>query len=180
MFDSETGRMAGRNSHYEGSKAGWPTDMASRLKRFWSKVEVLGSDDCWEWKAGLYPDGYGQVNSGGKSYRAHRLSMEFHLNRIIQSYELICHSCDNRKCVNPKHLFLGTPLSNMQDRDRKGRHVPKKGIENGLAKLDDAKVLIIRELLAKGKTQRRIADRFDVCPQKITNIKKGRVWKHVL
>lgn len=90
------------------------------MERFFSKVNK--TDNCWEWTASLIGCGYGNFKYKGKRYAAHRFSWEL-VNGKIPDGLLVCHKCDNRKCVNPEHLFLGTQKDNMQDCLRKGRLV---------------------------------------------------------
>jgi predicted XRE-type DNA-binding protein len=99
----------------------------------------------------------------------------------------VCHRCDNPKCVNPEHLFLGTPKDNITDRKSKNRQA--KGSQIGNSKLNEANVLEIKRLLAETNlTQEEIAKLFGVdgvaCAQRnqatISNIKKGKKWAHVL
>lgn len=87
----------------------------------------------------------------------------------------VCHRCDNRACVNPKHLFLGTHQDNIRDRTAKGREA--RGDKIGIAKLDWPKVGEIRSLLARGELQRVIADKFGVDPSVISEIKTEKIWK---
>ena len=90
--------------------------------RFWSHVEKGPS--CWEWQGGLYGGGYGLFSVGPKKARktipAHRFSYTL-VHGAIDTGLFVCHTCDNKKCVNPKHLFVGTQRDNMGDCSRKNR-----------------------------------------------------------
>jgi hypothetical protein len=94
------------------------------LDRFISKVKKKPSG-CWEWQGTMKKNGYGifqdRTREGsGKQLQAHRFSFEIFHGEIPPGL-LVCHHCDNPKCVNPEHLFLGTHKDNTQDMIRKGR-----------------------------------------------------------
>jgi len=97
------------------------------LKRFWSKVNRKGPDECWEWIGTLKkPQGYGffyicQENGIDRNMYAHRFIFQY-LNGPVGTMQYVCHHCDNPKCVNPKHLFLGDAKANWDDMWAKKRH----------------------------------------------------------
>lgn len=162
------------------------------IERFWSKVDK--SHDCWLWLAAKNSHGYGQFRVNGKLYRAPRLAYQIFTGKIPTLF--ILHTCDNPSCVNPKHLFEGTNQDNMKDMVAKGRNFirPISGDENpskkypnriargskqGLSKLKEDDIPIIRELFRLGKTKQEIADKFKVTKRNITFILQGKTWTHV-
>lgn len=93
-------------------------------ERFWKRVNK--TDSCWEWTGGLDTMGYGMLRvpaprSSNKKVRVSRYSWELH-NGPIPNGLFVCHTCDNKKCVRPDHLWLGTASDNMLDMHRKKRH----------------------------------------------------------
>ncbi len=98
--------------------------------RFFSKVNIKGEDDCWEWEAGCFTNGYGEFTCCGKKYKAHRFSYEFFYGKIQEDLDVL-HICDNPKCVNPRHLILGTNQDNIDDRNNKGRQAKGETDGNG-------------------------------------------------
>src|SRR3990167_8971461 len=89
------------------------------LENFWCKVEKRGENDCWEWQGGTQSKGYGSFSINCKTYNAHRISFTIH-NGYMPTLNVL-HTCDNRRCVNPNHLWEGTQLDNVRDMHRKGR-----------------------------------------------------------
>jgi hypothetical protein len=88
---------------------------------FWRRVTPGGSDECWPWEGAMKPNGYGHLWIGGQRPQyAHRVSWMIHRGPIPAGL-LVLHTCDVRRCVNPKHLWLGTQRDNVHDALRKGR-----------------------------------------------------------
>lgn len=147
----------------------------SAIERFWSKVaRGQGPDDCWEWTACVVR-GYGQFHAGnGRGMvMAHRFSYEMSSGPIPTGL-LVCHHCDNRICVRPSHLFLGTHKDNYEDARRKDRH--SAGERNGFSKLTERDVDEIHRLLGLGLAKAEIGRRFGVTGTAIYWIEKGRNW----
>lgn len=149
-----------------------PVGMSEKdITRFWSKVDVRGPDDCWNWTACCFNTGYGYFYLNGKHWLAHRISwMMVHCS--IPKRMHVCHHCDNSKCVNPRHLFLGTNAMNLADMVRKGRQ--------GGAKLMPEQIRKIRTLYATGKfSQNRIAIAFGVSQTNVRHIVRGETWRGI-
>ena len=128
---------------------------------------------CLIWTGSLLSDGYGQIAVNGKMMRAHRFSWE-ESNGPIPEGIYVLHTCDNRVCVNPDHLFLGTQQDNMDDMVRKGRQ--SKGELNGGAKLTEAGIKLIR---GDSRSLSKIADDYGVVKSHICNIQNFKIWRHV-
>lgn len=152
----------------------------SDIARFWSKVKIGNPNECWEWQASLNNKGYGKFGIDDNIIYAHRVSW------VISSGEIpdglfVLHKCDNRKCVNGKHLFLGTAKDNSDDRDAKGRtkpgHVP--GEKNGRAKLKVTDVIEIRKMIEDEIDMVSIAKKYSVGQSTIFGIKWKQTWKSV-
>jgi hypothetical protein len=162
--------------------------------RFWAKVHKLdGEDACWEWTAAMFTaSGYGCFGYQGKPQGAHRVSWILS-NGPIPDGLWVLHRCDNRKCVRPLHLFLGTAVDNARDMTAKGRNVPptgdahwmrqlkgaQAGVANHNAKLNETTVAEVKVALVTGEGPSSLARRFGVKPASISLILSGQNWGHV-
>ena len=153
------------------------TNSANTLeKRFFDKVKK--TDSCWIWTGATYTGlGYGQIWLNRKQKLAHRISYEIHKGPIPKGM-CICHTCDNRKCVNPLHLFVGSKSDNVFDMMKKKRHA--KGITKINHKLKDEDIPIIRKMRSEGKFYSEIAKIFNVNYTTINLVCLGKTWRHVL
>ena len=145
----------------------------TQKKRFWSRVATGTPDECWEWQGSTFPNGYGRIGMGGRHRLAHRAAWELTFGAIPAG--LCClHRCDNKSCVNPDHLFLGTKADNSADMIAKGRS--KQGSRNPKSKLSDSDVQEIRILLESGVMQTEIASIYQVSNITVNHISTGRTW----
>ncbi len=145
---------------------------------FWSKVNK--TDTCWNWTSAL-THGYGSIGYKGKTYLAHRLVWYLTYGKF--SGQCILHRCDNKKCVNPDHLFEGTRKDNTQDMIKKGRsRFSHMGEEHGKHKLATWEVRKIRKIFESNPIwgmQTSLAKQFDVSSALIHNIITRNRWKHI-
>jgi hypothetical protein len=160
------------------------------VERFWEKVDKDGpihpalGTPCWLWRGGTTSFGYGAIGIGERLHwqmgLAHRVSYELH-NGPIPDGLFVLHKCDNPPCVNPTHLFAGTPKENIQDMFAKGRdRAPgAPGEANNNAKLTDHAVREIRERAAQGERQCDLAVEFGIESATINHVVRRRGWKHI-
>ena len=142
-------------------------------ERFWKKVSVGDTADCWIWQGAQGKDHYGRFSVGGRKgqmHLAHRVAWELSVGPIPTGMILL-HSCDNPPCVNPAHLKPGTQTDNMRDMALKGR--------SGRLKLSDDMVREIRSLCASGARQRDVAEQFGVSQSNISFIIRRETRGHV-
>ena len=143
------------------------------LTRFWKKVKVNKLTGCWNWRGEdetYYPK---FMRDDGTLQYAHRWSYENFKSAIPEGLCAL-HKCDNKRCVNPDHLFLGTQADNMADKVAKGRGC--KGITHGRAKLSEQDVIHIR---ASNKKGTELASEYNVSQQLISFIINRKIWTHL-
>jgi len=170
------------------------------LARFWSKVAVGRDSECWHWKAGTTAFGYGNfyLPKATQPVGAHRFAFEVASGSKIPPGMFVCHSCDNPRCVNPAHLFLGSQKDNVGDAWRKGRlpappvmrgdanpqrknpAQPARGARTAAAFLTDDEVLRILQKRAAGASVQELMAEFGASKSTIGFIVTGRSWKHIL
>lgn len=132
---------------------------------------------CWNWTRGLTSSGYGKVKVSGRTYMVHRLAAAEYSGFSIDSPLRVLHRCDNPRCFNPKHLFIGTDADNVKDMYAKGRACV--GSRKSDAILTESDVPVIRERMQSGERVADIARDYGVSKAAIYNIKSGRSWSHV-
>lgn len=140
---------------------------ANVLERFWSKVDR--TKDCWNWTAALDGRGYGKFYLDGFYMIASRVSWEL-ANGLIPKGANVCHKCDNPRCVNPEHLFIGSNKDNMQDMKTKGRHKFRVGSANPNAKLTKQEVWAIKEARHKGVSAKELSQLYGISKGTVYNL----------
>ena len=137
-------------------------------QRFWSKVEK--TDGCWGWQGQRNHKGYGEISINNRWFKAHRYSWALHFGEIPAGRQ-VCHTCDNRACVRPDHLFVGTNSDNQRDAAKKGR-APS-------SKISAQDVRSIRGLLDLRVRMSEIAFRFGVSVAAVQRIKSRKAYAYV-
>ena len=174
-----------------------PPLKAKDIERFWVKAKRGKTDECWEWTASKSSRGYGEFSCGSRTdsscgiFLAHRVAWRI-VHGPIPNGLCVLHHCDNRACVNPRHLFLGTLADNNHDMFRKGRGAcgDKNGMRkypecrphgerNGRAKFTEQAIRGIRCRAAEGVPQRVLAQENGVTQSAISMIVHRKRWNHV-
>lgn len=132
---------------------------------------------CWPWMGAVGREGYGRFRLNGRAQLAHRVSWALARGGVTAPGIFVCHRCDNRTCVNPDHLFLGTQDANMRDMVLKGRQV--RGAAHPCVKLTLSLVADARQRVAAGESIGSLAREHGVSSSTMWHAVKGRNWKHV-
>lgn len=173
-------RMVNFNEQRFQYKKATENEKIERKKILFNK-KVIIKDGCWDWKGNFAKNGYAilHVYHNGKicTKSAHRVSFEIHKGSIPNGMN-ICHRCDNKRCTNPDHLWLGTTQNNIDDKVRKGRQNVGENRYNSKFKDDDIRE--IRKMLKLGVSGANLARKYNVSRTVITYIKQGKTWKHVV
>ncbi len=159
--------------------------LKTKKAKFWSNVTVSDKYNCWEWNSEIATNQYGTFRFmiDGKMYRytAHRAAYMLSYNICPTRDIHVCHKCDNRSCVNPSHLFLGTASDNNEDMAMKGRRNECRGQDRPTSKLTNNQVRQIKFILKNPNRPiyKEIGNKFGVNGGTIYLIHSGRNWKHV-
>lgn len=144
------------------------------------------TETCWVWQGSCFDNGYGQFKCKGKNWKAHRYS--YTIYRSDPGTYFVCHTCDNPKCVNPAHLFLGTAKDNKDDCVRKNRHAkhnakPQIGKKNGgwiRARFNKGEIDEIKnQYTGKRGEQTALAKKYGVSVTTICSIINNRRYKDI-
>jgi hypothetical protein len=165
-------QTSGRLAHYSGQKLRGCTPVV----RFWAKVKK--TDTCWLWHGAVSAQhGYGLLRiRRGKLMLAHRFSFELH-NGPIKDRLCVLHTCDNRRCVNPNHLWLGTRTDNAADREQKRRGTYEE--DHPMARLNRQQVWDIRKFRALGVSTHALADVYGITRAYVSAVVRRESWKNV-
>lgn len=143
--------------------------------RFLSHISRFESG-CWIWRGRTSHKGYGYFVVGETKFPAHRVAYQL-WNSAIPDGSCVCHACDNRACVRPDHLFLGSPADNSADMKHKGRSC--RGRKQWSAKLSEADVIAIRHGISEGMTQIEAARRYGLDQSTVSLLVTRKTWAYV-
>lgn len=153
-------------------------------ERFFARVDKDTESGCWNWTGSCSwhwrdkTPTYGHTTLNGKRMGAHRASYIYHKGEIPEGLDVL-HACDNTKCVNPDHLYLGTHADNMRDRITKGRANMLRGSKQPQAKLTEDDVRYIRKVYAEGGvTYKQLGAQFGVSSTSIYQVITRKFWKY--
>lgn len=151
------------------------------ISKFGFLRKLKRNGECWEWTGAINNSGYGHMIDWKRNKwpKAHRIAYELFIGPVGDLF--VCHKCDNRKCCNPAHLFLGTNADNMADMKEKGRAKGWPGTTNPNAKLSQEQIFEIRNTPRRtlgGHTNAELAEKYGVCTEQIRRYRSGIKGKY--
>jgi hypothetical protein len=158
------------------------------IDRFHKNYIIDPITNCWNYNKSLDKDGYGSMSLGYDSIKKRYTSIKSHRFSIMLDGRdptglLVCHHCDNPRCVNPQHLFLGTAKDNHQDRIKKGRSgnsTPSKGSKNGNSRIsEDVAKKILNEYQTENVSQVSLSKKYNVSTFTVWTIVNRKNWQHI-
>jgi HNH endonuclease len=163
---------------------------------FWANIKIGAPDECWPWQRRAMPTGYGYIWDGERYTYTHRHAYKLTYGAIPDGL-CVCHTCDNRICCNPAHLWVGTNADNMRDRDAKGRgyfqrlwaerkanakpRPPRPQRPEGWKRrhMSATDAMNIRQSYARGVSVEDLADQYQKTTRYIGKIVRGEKWKNL-
>lgn len=152
------------------------------IRRLLARIDKRRPEECWPWTGALNHSGYGQFWLNGMHWNASRAAYFLLVGEIPDS-KVVCHSCDNPKCCNPAHLWLGSQADNVRDCSKKGRARGQFHRQSAhprhTAKLTSEQVIDARRRYADGVSQSQIARELGVNSSTISRAVRGEKWSHL-
>ena len=175
--------------YYHRKKAGIASNKGGRPENtpdvLWSKVDIRGEDECWEWKGFKNHDGYGRTWIKDRGYYAHRVifnlanpgKINLSAPRATDISGFVLHKCDNPPCCNPAHLYLGTYKDNTRDKAERSRFPDFSGDKGPRCKLTMEQARQARELRAQGHSVRNLSIQFGISLPSMKSLLRGLSYK---
>ena len=150
-----------------------------QVDRFWSNVDIGKPRECWPWKRSKHTSGYGQVgiriDGTPRVMKAHKVAWEMRNNRRLAPLSRARHTCGNKLCCNPRHVYIVTTIEQSQ---LTIEETYARGEKHGHAKLKERQALIIKYRL-NALTTREIADAFSISRNAVWDIRNNKTWRHI-
>lgn len=150
--------------------------MRKTLKQIFEDKYIKLDNGCWQWTANISTNGYGQISRNKTTCRAHRIAYNLYIGEIPEGM-VVCHKCDNKLCVNPDHLFIGTQEDNIRDCLNKDRNA--YGSRNAKAKLKEDDIFSIKVRYKNGVTMQEIGNIFGVSKNTISQVINNKTWAKI-